>query len=1177
MPRLFYEQEALAGAAPLENRNAERVIQWNGLRAALNAAAIRPQQRAATEEAFTLLVRFGQASVCGTVLESFARNAEELWSTSSNATLAAGRLAGVPDTGLSGDNAHVTTTVSEEAGTVEKSDVVGNDSRPGVGNRTSELGQSDRRPTAPALGASQDGEPSSVFLGAGEITALATDLDPMNRVFRAFTVVGEAFGGDDASVVVATTGAGGRQRRRPYYRSPLHSYAVARRCRSWKDRLETVGDHLATTRRMLGRRGQDLLLPDSRLATGGKVSPPLPAVMSADELIAQAEAIRSTAARRQLEDEDGSGGGGADRREGGGFLTARINRCVPLFDRSARGIRAFEGQGYRGRRPKVSRKEEGAGESVVVLEVSPAVRSRRSCTYIEDADGSSGSDGGGGNGGGGGNDRAIGNHLAFAASALSIRPLREQPGLMNFYPGAVVVEDNKIAKRSGTAGEMADKEGTDATDGTALPVRVVCERLEGWRPLSVVMLEHGPLAKPSDIATGDGGEGLRVLRLWGGQLASALESLASASLVLRDLRASTVFVSPDGSTVKIVAFFSLTTFSSDCGSALPLEAPALDGDIHGPTAPLTPPEALTTTKEWGRGGVSDKRRDSGVHQVSGPRCRTSLALADSGGPGAFPLSAAWDVWTLGVLLFELAFGHPPPAYGDCLRQGLSTWASDNPATTNVPDLAEMANEIQFDFLSAVSGHHKGGETGIGFPTSDVDGSPLEKALRCASLGAAIGGRDPFRMAWSVGDGEAPSASGRNDDRKSVETFRRAWVRRQLQMEESGETGVTTWQEFQEKVRAHLEVSVASATSAATSRSAWQAIGGGDEGGGRRRIDTVDRAQGAATAPSSSKRGKRAAVEAAIHSTAARLREADSRGTGRIPFFATRGIMRDELQLCFSASEADLLAFCLRDAGGPEDGVGGGVNGGDGDGRGQNDRRDVSYLPIVQVLRAASPPAAAGPSGGGSDPSLPPTPAAFVEVLCACLEPNPQRRPPSGSLLGLSCFSPDGDDGGGKVCFVSRDRDLMAASAYLIGTANELSPALILHERVEQRINTLEAASSCGLASSFPATHPEKRKNIFFKLDNTSSTAERRVRRKGNSDISANFGAGMLVEALKELERLVHRLSPAAHHFVEDGHHMQARRMARGHVKVVGEIFESGVLTRATALALKFLDQEEVRR
>ncbi|CAN0463041.1 unnamed protein product, partial [Scytosiphon promiscuus] len=58
--------------------------------------------------------------------------------------------------------------------------------------------------------------------------------------------------------------------------------------------------------------------------------------------------------------------------------------------------------------------------------------------------------------------------------------------------------------------------------------------------------------------------------------------------------------------------------------------------------------------------------------------RASLLLADSGKPGAFPTTAAWDVWTLGVLLFELAFGHPPPAYGDALRQGLSAWSSDDP-------------------------------------------------------------------------------------------------------------------------------------------------------------------------------------------------------------------------------------------------------------------------------------------------------------------------------------------------------------------------------------------------------------------------------------------------------------------------------------------------------------------
>ncbi|CBJ33221.1 calmodulin-like myosin-light chain [Ectocarpus siliculosus] len=1137
-------QEAVTGGARQDNRTAERTIQWDGLRAALDAAVAHPQQWATTEAAFTILVRFGQAPVHGTALEGFAKNAEEL---------------GLGDPPALGDHdttptvrsgsanraaaALSTTCLGASAGVIIAKGTGQADERCPSGLRGTLEGAA-----APEPGGC--GEASSVLLGAGEIADLAAELDPMRRIDRAFAALAETFDENDASSVAGAAGVRGRRRQR-HYRSPLHSYAVARRCRNWTNKLEEVGDILTTTQLRLGRRGQDLLLAGTADTTA-PVPPDSrpPTAMPEHELIAQAKAVMASAARRQLDEADsGSNARVVDGKghDGAAILTAQIHRHAPLPDRSKNGVRAFEGRGFYHGRGAASRRGD-AGEPVVVLEVSPAFARREPTT----------TDGGHGR-------RTIGENLAFAASVLSVRVLRQKPGLIGVHPGVVVVEGTKSNRRVDAAGERRREESADTADGySPVPVRIVCERLEGWRSLRDVVLEHGPLAIPSEIAAGEGGEGFRVLRLWGRQLASTLECLSSASLLLRDLRMSTVFVSPDGSTVKIVDFSSLANFSSDTG-LVSSEAPKLDGDIHGPTMPLTPSEALTIRGSTENGGVSD---GSGESIDDSRHDGVSLVLADAGRPGPFPITAAWDVWTLGILLFELAFGHPPPAYGESLRRGLSSLTLDNATSggtkvTPVPKLDDLVTAIQYDFLSAVGGltnKEEGKEgNGVGLATAHVGDSPLEKALGCMSLGAAIGEGDPFHVASSAGVGEGTSAIW-DDGRKSVHRFRRAWVRRQLQMEEGGDLDVTTWQTFQEKLRDHLDVSVASAVAATTP---WSPISGGDEGGGRKKVGAVHHDHGV---PLSSKRMTRQATEVAVDRTAAQLVGADPRGTGRLPFSVVRGVVRDELQLPFSTSEADLVAFCLRDAGGPE-GSGGDAEGRDADSpAGQSYREgegNVLYIPLVHVLRAASLSSAASGPGlsrslrAGDDTLHPPTPASFVELLFACLEPNPNRRPSSASLLGFPFFSP-------RRQRTSGEDDLKAAAEYMAGSGNDLSPTMALRDRVESRIQALEAASS----------QPKNSQEAVCMLNHHSSTRARPVRGRGGDGASANVGVGVLVEALKELEGLVHRSSPPVDRLGEDDYPQQARRVTLGHSKLIGEIFETGVLVRATALALRFLDREE---
>lgn len=1133
---------------------------------------------AATEEAFTLLVRFGQAPSCGAMLEPFARNAEKFGSES---RVALPDLGGVKTTTIVGSS-RVDGPISDLAAkgalsvakTVKVRDSAENDFR------VDEHGASDRGSTlvvaAAGHGPGEGNEASSVLLRANEITILAAELDPMRRIDGAITAVVDAFGGDATSTAVAAAIAGSRQRR--CYRSPLHSYAVTRRCHRWKNKLEKVGDSLATTRRKLGRRAHDLLLADSRLADEAALDSSnslLPAEMPADELIAQAKSVTATAARRQYADEADTGSGweaSATGREGKRILTARIHRYVPIVDRASSGVQAFEGWGYYGGRVTASRREEG-GEPVTVLEVSSASGGEESS---ETKGGSSS-----------GGKRTIGEALTFAASVLSVRVLRGQPGLLKMHPGVIVVEDgtggkNHTPTASGRRGKEVASGGSAPSPPP--PVQIVCERLEGWRPLCDVIREHGPLATPSDIATGEGDEGLRVLRLWGGQLAIALGCLASTSLVLRDLRASTVFVSPDGSTVKIVAFSSLATVSTDGGFLSP-EAPDIDGDIHGPTMPLTPPEALRIATDLkNSGGVSGNHECWAKNPTGGGHNGMSLVLADGERTEENP-TTAWDVWTLGILLFELAFGHPPPAYGNCLRQGLASLTSDTliaagKNASQVPNIGEIAASVQYDFLSAVGGQTKRGHLGEESTTTHVCASPLEKALKRMSLGAAIGESDMFNAVTTAGGREAAAAAselGGNDGRESVERIRRAWVRRQLHMEESGEIDVMTWQAFQDKLESHLDVCIAPASAAQE----VLPLGGGDEDGGRRNIN------GTTTLSSSRKWTARVGAKAAVDRTAARLVAEDPRGTGRLPFSFVRGVVRDELQLSFAASEAKLVAYCLREAGQ----VAGGQGGGDDNGRqivddeGGRVRREeegnVYYPPLVHILHvlslsAASPALDPTRSSHARDHCFtpPPTPTAFVELLCACLEPNPDRRLSPPDLLRLSFFS--GGVGGERKKFENAD-DLQAAFAYMGGSGKELSLTLALRERVETSIQSLEEVSAhVTAAAATPANHNEGNQGATATgLNHHSSMAARPVRGRGVSAVSTNFNAGALVEALKELECLVRRSSPTAHQLAEVEHPQQARRMARGHASVVDEIFESNILLRASTLALRFLGREEV--
>lgn len=939
---------------------------------------------------------------------------------------------------------------------------------------------------------------SSVLLRPSDVAALAAGLDPLAQVDRVFTALQTAF--------EASASAGGQERR---FRSPLHSYAVARRCGRWLDDIVATGNLLTTARLKLGRRGQDLLLADTGRATTTAVSihkeEPL---VTAVELIAEAKAVAATAARLQAT--TGSGVAPLDA-----VLTARARIYTPLPNRSTRGVQAFDGWGYYGRAAVPQREgrtagggggvgsNQGAGEPVVVLEVS-AEQARQPLNE------------------GDGRGATFGENMGLMASLLSVPVLRDHPGLVKFHPGVRVVLND--------SGRAASGGGDHAAGGS--PLHLVCERLQGWRSLREVVVEHGPLVSPSDIAAGEDG-GLRVLRLWGRQLGAALECLGSRSLVLRDLRTSTVFVSPDGAHVKVVAFASLATLASD--GTLSSEASPLDPDIHGQTQPLTPPEALTMT----RGRKTDLSRsisNDSLSDTTNDGLAPFLGLATSARPGVFRATAAWDMWTLGVLLFELAFERPPPAYGVALGRAVAAAASTAEARdAPSPKIRDVARTVQYDFISAIGECTKGAratEPGMVAQTAPA----LAKALQCKSLGNVIGERDSFNRSTIESAEPVDRKFDRDDRHATIGFFRQTWIRRQLQLEERGEMDVMTWQTFRERIARHLEASIAAAAPPLTTAAHQQvSFPGGDEGGGRMLGLVEHNKSGEASL-------KNIRVAAAVNRTTARLREADAKDTGWLPFRVVRDVLWNELQLSFSKKEADMIAVCLREGALGDSGGDSGIH--------QVKGTDVLYTPLVFVLRASLTPVFEPRAWRVGDPPRPPTPGSFVELLCLCLEPDPERRPSVSDLLHLPFFS-----GGDDIPHEDEvEADCAAAAAYLGGSGNDSLPSLILRERVERPIQAIENACQ----------------DLTADKDKAKEKCESTV---PICNISGGFGVGALAGALDELERLVHR--GCANSITENPR--QARNAARGHARVIDEIFESGVLVRASAVALRFLDQEKVRK
>jgi serine/threonine protein kinase/Ca2+-binding EF-hand superfamily protein len=201
-------------------------------------------------------------------------------------------------------------------------------------------------------------------------------------------------------------------------------------------------------------------------------------------------------------------------------------------------------------------------------------------------------------------------------------------------------------------------------------MRLVTERLHDYCKLSDVITEHGALGNPVSVM---------VLRLWCKQLLTLLADLHSHSLLLRDMSASNLLVSPTGHTVKVASIYNMSMLGND-GRTKPDTTVDMHTNVSVSNTVQLPPES-----------VDNKQQQP---------------------------TTSWDVWLFGAVLHVLALGAAPPTYG-----------------TNTVD--SKSSSEHYDVLSAMYTVKNGNSSSTSVTSNMQAQTPLAQALLSGSFGAIM--------------------------------------------------------------------------------------------------------------------------------------------------------------------------------------------------------------------------------------------------------------------------------------------------------------------------------------------------------------------------------------------------------------------------------------------------------
>ena len=110
--------------------------------------------------------------------------------------------------------------------------------------------------------------------------------------------------------------------------------------------------------------------------------------------------------------------------------------------------------------------------------------------------------------------------------------LRHVPSIARLYPRATLLL-NDISLESMDEGFGANG------------IQYCVENLDGYSPIAQVLQQHGYLGNPRAR--------LSIARMWTKQLVESLSKIHDKNILLRSLNANNIYVSPDGSTLKILS------------------------------------------------------------------------------------------------------------------------------------------------------------------------------------------------------------------------------------------------------------------------------------------------------------------------------------------------------------------------------------------------------------------------------------------------------------------------------------------------------------------------------------------------------------------------------------------------------------------------------------------------